>query len=74
MPKLTIDGSPQGFTAWRDQPYYKPVGNYPTGAMVKIFIDESSLRERWTCGLFYLSKIFFRFVECLFRVNCSGQN
>jgi len=27
--KLTIDGSPQGFTAWRDQPYYKPVGNYP---------------------------------------------
>ena len=29
--KLTIDGSPQGFTAWRDQPYYKPVGNYPTG-------------------------------------------
>jgi predicted amidohydrolase YtcJ len=29
--KLTIDGSPQGFTAWRDQPYYKPVGNYPAG-------------------------------------------
>ncbi|MCV2368433.1 amidohydrolase [Roseateles oligotrophus] len=29
--KLTIDGSPQGFTAWRDQPYYKPVGNYPVG-------------------------------------------
>jgi predicted amidohydrolase YtcJ len=27
--KLTIDGSPQGFTAWRDKPYYKPVGNYP---------------------------------------------
>jgi predicted amidohydrolase YtcJ len=29
--KLTIDGSPQGFTAWRDQPYDKPVGNYPPG-------------------------------------------
>jgi predicted amidohydrolase YtcJ len=29
--KLTIDGSPQGFTAWRDRPYYKPVGNYPQG-------------------------------------------
>jgi hypothetical protein len=29
--KLTIDGSPQGFTAWRDKPYYKPVGNYPKG-------------------------------------------
>lgn len=29
--KLTIDGSPQGFTAWRDRPYYKPVGTYPPG-------------------------------------------
>jgi predicted amidohydrolase YtcJ/putative hemolysin len=29
--KLSIDGSPQGFTAWRDRPYYKPVGNYPPG-------------------------------------------
>jgi predicted amidohydrolase YtcJ len=29
--KLTIDGSPQGFTAWRDRPYYSPVGNYPPG-------------------------------------------
>ena len=29
--KLTIDGSPQGFTAWRDRPYYDPVGAYPPG-------------------------------------------
>ncbi|WP_156817109.1 amidohydrolase [Rubritalea marina] len=29
--KLTIDGSPQGFTAWRDRPYYDPVGNYEPG-------------------------------------------
>ena len=29
--KLTIDGSPQGFTAWRDRPYYAPVGNFPAG-------------------------------------------
>ncbi len=29
--KLTIDGSPQGFTAYRDRPYYKPVGDYPPG-------------------------------------------
>ena len=29
--KLTIDGSPQGFTALRDRPYYRPVGNYPDG-------------------------------------------
>ncbi len=26
--KLTIDGSPQGFTAWRDRPYYKPPENF----------------------------------------------
>jgi predicted amidohydrolase YtcJ len=29
--KLTIDGSPQGFTAWRDRPYVAPVGDYPKG-------------------------------------------
>lgn len=29
--KLTIDGSPQGFTAWRDRPYYDPVGDYEPG-------------------------------------------
>ncbi|MBY0226013.1 MAG: amidohydrolase [Hyphomicrobium sp.] len=29
--KLTIDGSPQGFTAWRDRPYYAPIGNFPKG-------------------------------------------
>ncbi len=29
--KLTIDGSPQGFTALRDRPYFDPVGNYPAG-------------------------------------------
>jgi hypothetical protein len=29
--KILIDGSPQGFTAWRDRPYYKPVGSYPPG-------------------------------------------
>ncbi len=29
--KLTIDGSPQGFTALRDRPYYAPVGNYAVG-------------------------------------------
>lgn len=26
--KLTIDGSPQGFTAFRDRPYCDPVGEY----------------------------------------------
>ncbi|WP_305986681.1 amidohydrolase [Roseibium sp. MMSF_3544] len=29
--KLTLDGSPQGFTALRDRPYYDPVGEYPPG-------------------------------------------
>jgi hypothetical protein len=29
--KLSLDGSPQGFTALRDRPYYAVVGNYPPG-------------------------------------------
>jgi hypothetical protein len=29
--KLTIDGLPQSFTAWRDRPYYQAVGDYPPG-------------------------------------------
>ncbi|MEY2897678.1 MAG: hypothetical protein RL669_1947, partial [Pseudomonadota bacterium] len=29
--KLTIDGALQGFTGWRDRPYYKPVGDFPKG-------------------------------------------
>lgn len=29
--KLTIDGSPQGFTAHRHIPYFDPVGDYPEG-------------------------------------------
>ena len=29
--KLTIDGSPQGFTALRDRPYHDPVGSFPPG-------------------------------------------
>ncbi len=26
--KLTIDGSPQGFTAWRDRPYHRPPAHF----------------------------------------------
>jgi hypothetical protein len=29
--KVTIDGSVQGFTAWRDRPYHDPVGDYKPG-------------------------------------------
>lgn len=29
--KITLDGSPQGFTALRDRPYHDPVGDYPPG-------------------------------------------
>jgi predicted amidohydrolase YtcJ len=29
--KLTIDGSAPAFTAWRDRPYFAPVGDYPKG-------------------------------------------
>lgn len=29
--KLTIDGSPQGFTAWRDRPYHRPPAHFRAG-------------------------------------------
>jgi predicted amidohydrolase YtcJ len=29
--KFTIDGSAPAFTAWRDRPYYAPVGDFPKG-------------------------------------------
>jgi hypothetical protein len=43
--KLTIDGSPQGFTALRDRPYHDPVGDYPPGylgyaaAPTEVFVE-----------------------------------
>lgn len=43
--KLTIDGSPQGFTAWRDRPYYQPVGNYPPGYTGYSAVKSSSVIE-----------------------------
>ncbi len=42
--KLTIDGSPQGFTAWRDRPYYAPpphlrpdYAGYPAATANQVF-------------------------------------
>jgi predicted amidohydrolase YtcJ len=43
--KLTIDGSPQGFTAWRDRPYYDPVGDYPEGYSGYPAATEEQVRE-----------------------------
>jgi len=43
--KLTIDGSPQGFTAWRDQPYYDPVGDYPEGYLGYAAATEEQVRD-----------------------------
>jgi predicted amidohydrolase YtcJ len=43
--KMTIDGSPQGFTAFRDRPYHDPVGDYPPGylgyaaAPTEVFVE-----------------------------------
>ncbi len=50
--KLTIDGSPQGFTAWRDRPYYAPVGNYPAGYSGYAAATEKAVIDAidWTYG------------------------
>jgi predicted amidohydrolase YtcJ len=47
--KLTIDGSPQGFTALRDRPYYAPVGNYPPGyaGYASIKMDQAQDAVNW---------------------------
>lgn len=43
--KLTIDGSPQGFTALRDRPYYDPLGDYPPGYAGYAAIDMAQVRK-----------------------------
>ena len=50
--KLTIDGSPQGFTALRDRPYYDPVGDYPPGYKGYAAITEEQVNDAvdWCFG------------------------
>lgn len=43
--KLTIDGSPQGFTALRDRPYYDPVGDYPAGYKGYASVTEEQVND-----------------------------
>jgi predicted amidohydrolase YtcJ len=43
--KLTIDGSPQGFTAYRDRPYFDPVGNYKPGYLGYAAADAEKVNE-----------------------------
>ncbi len=43
--KLTIDGSPQGFTAWRDRPYYDPVGDYSPGYVGYASVTEEQVGD-----------------------------
>ncbi|MXU65086.1 amidohydrolase [Oceanomicrobium pacificus] len=43
--KVTIDGSPQGFTALRDRPYYDPVGTYPPGYLGYSAITAEQLQD-----------------------------
>jgi predicted amidohydrolase YtcJ len=43
--KLTIDGSPQGFTALRDRPYHDPVGDYPPDYAGYAVVTEEQVGE-----------------------------
>jgi predicted amidohydrolase YtcJ len=43
--KLTIDGSPQGFTALRDRPYHDPVGDYPPGYLGYASVTMEQVQE-----------------------------
>lgn len=50
--KLTIDGSPQGFTALRDRPYYDPVGDYTAGyaGYAAITMEQTLSAVNWCYG------------------------
>lgn len=50
--KLTIDGSPQGFTALRDRPYFAPVGDYPPGysGYAAITMEQTQEAIDWCTG------------------------
>ncbi len=43
--KLTIDGSPQGFTALRDRPYHAPVGDYPPGYLGYASVQQAQVDD-----------------------------
>ena len=43
--KLTVDGSPQGFTALRDRPYYDPVGDYPPGYLGYASVTQAQVTD-----------------------------
>jgi predicted amidohydrolase YtcJ len=43
--KLVVDGSPQGFTALRDRPYYAPVGDYPPGYLGYPSVTQAQTEE-----------------------------
>jgi predicted amidohydrolase YtcJ len=43
--KLTLDGAVQGFTGFRDRPYYAPVGNYPPGYVGYSAVTAKQLQE-----------------------------
>lgn len=48
--KLSLDGSPQGFTALRDRPYYAPIGTYPPGysGYATVPMDEAVRLVDWS--------------------------
>ncbi len=50
--KFTIDGSPQGFTALRDRPYYDPVGDYPPGyaGYTAVTMEQVTESVNWCYG------------------------
>jgi hypothetical protein len=43
--KLTVDGSPQGFTALRDRPYHAPVGDYPPGYLGYASVTQAQVND-----------------------------
>lgn len=65
--KLSLDGSPQGFTALRDKPYYDPVGNYPPG-----YLGYATVTQERTVAL--VDWAFANDVHLLTHANGEGAS
>lgn len=65
--KLTIDGSPQGFTALRDRPYYDAVGTFEPGYLGLAYVTMEELTD-------YVDWAFVNDVQLIVHANGEGAS
>lgn len=65
--KLTIDGSPQGFTALRDRPYYDPIGSFEAGYLGLAYVTMEDVID-------YVDWAFANGVQLIAHANGEGAS